>query len=85
MEHSKPGQNAGSAGSGISADTYWARISACGITKIRKHSPTRWLCRRVREGEVEFPIYVEDPDDFTPEQREAMIEAYRQRYGGFDC
>ena len=60
---------------------YWGRLKAMRITRQSKHASGRWLCRR---GE-EYPIWIEDPEGFSDDELEAMLDEYRLRYARFDC
>jgi len=71
--------------SGIGEETYWSRLKARGISPIRRQNEKRWMCRRIRDGDVEFPIYIDDPGWMTPEQRLAALDEYLRRYAWFDC
>jgi hypothetical protein len=56
------------------------RIKNMGITRLRQVGEKRWLAR----SRDEFPIYLEDPERLSPQERVIAVEEYRKRYAPFD-
>lgn len=63
----------------MTVDRYWAALRLIGIKPNERLDQESWIgsCR------AGVPVQIEDPDRYSPAEREAIIEKYRKRYEEF--